>query len=283
MCVFWGTTYLGMRIAIETIPPATLMCARYLFSGGLMLAAAKITGAHLPRGRELWATAFYGALAIGLGTGSIAFAEKWVPSGLAALMIATSPFWLVGVEALMGGDPLHVPTIASMLVGAAGVALLLAPGGLTPLGPPGGPSLLAGFLLLQVGCVGWAFGSILQRRQRSRAHPFVSGAVQQLATGVVYIVPVLLQSQHAQWTARGVGATLYLAVFGGIIGYSAYVFAMDRLPVAIASVYTYINPLVAVLLGWVFYRERFVSQEAVAMGIIFLGVALVKRTSRPPH
>jgi drug/metabolite transporter (DMT)-like permease len=277
VCLFWGTTYLGIRIAVESLPPATLMCVRYLLSGTLMLAGARLRGARFPRGRELWLTAVYGATTIGLGTGSLAFAEQWLPSGLSALMITTSPFWLVGMEALMpGGEPLHAPTLGGMLVGVAGVIFLVSPGG-SAAAAVGGAGLLGGFLLLQFGAAGWATGSILQRRLNARAHPFVSGGVQQLATGVAYIVPALLQRQHTHWTVPGTAAMLYLTVFGGIVGYSSYVMAMKRLPVAVASIYTYINPIIAVALGWLFYREPFGVREAAATAIIFVGVALVRR------
>jgi len=278
VCILWGTTYLGIRIAVETIPPPTLMCVRYLLSGSLMLAGAKIKGATFPRGRQLWATSFYGLLTIGVGTGCLAFAEQWIPSGLSALMLGASPFWLVGVEALMPkGAPLHKPTIGAMLVGVVGLALLVWP---SLRESTSGGGILAGFLLLQIGSAGWALGSILQRHQVSRVHPFVSAAVQQVATGVAYLIPALAQVHRVHWTPRGVEATLYLAIFGGLVGYSAYVLMMERLPVAIASIYTYVNPLVAVLVGWLIYDEPFVRTEAVAMGIIFLGVALVRRAQK---
>jgi len=216
-------------------------------------------------------------MTIGVGTGLLAFVEQWAPSGLSALFVTTSPFWLAATEAIMpGGEPLHAPTICALLVGAGGVAVLVSGGdSLSVL--PGGPGLIGSFLLLQAGAAFWAMGSILQRRQTSPTHPFVSAAVQQLAAGVVYIAPALLQFHRANWTARAIGVTVYLAVFGGIIGYSSYVFAMNRLPVAVASLYTYVNPLVAVWLGWLFYREPFSLREAIGMAIIFVGVWLVKR------
>jgi drug/metabolite transporter (DMT)-like permease len=106
----------------------------------------------------------------------------------------------------------------------------------------------------------------------------VSGAVQQLAAGVAFLLPAMLVPEHpVRWSARGAGALMYLVVFGSIVGYSAYIYAMDKLPVAIVSIYTYVNPVVAVALGWLFYREPFGGREAVAMLVIFAGVALVKR------
>ena len=253
------------------------MCSRYLLSGGAMLAAVRLMGARLPKGRELWIAAACGVMVIGVGTGLLAFVEQWAPSGLSALWVTTSPFWLVGAEAaLPGGASLHVPTIAALLVGAVGVAVLVLCGDVSP-NRPGGPDLFVLFLLLQIGALFWALGSILQRRRTAAIHPFVTAAVQQLAVGIAYAAPAALEIRQAHWNSRAIAATLYLAVFGGIIGYSSYVFAMNRLPVAVASLYTYINPLVAVLLGWLFYREAFSPREAIGMAVIFAGVWLVKR------
>ena len=277
MCILWGTTYLGIRMALETFSPTELVCFRYLISGTLLLLIAWITGAHLPRGRELWATAGCGVIVLGIGNGALAFAEDWIPSGLAALFAATSPFWLVGIEAIAPrGERLHLPVVRGLLVGAAGVAFLVAPeiGNVSS-----NRAVLGAFVLLQIGCAAWAAGSIAQRKISARAHPFVSGAVQQIATGVVYTIPVILHPEPIRWSARGVGAIIYLMIFGTIVGYSAYVYAMDRLPVAIASIYTYVNPIIAVLLGWLVYREPFGPREAIAMGIIFIGIAIVKRAS----
>jgi drug/metabolite transporter (DMT)-like permease len=281
VCIFWGTTYLGIRIALESFAPETLVCLRYIISGSVMLIGARVSGAHIPRGRELWLTAFYGVITLGVGNGCLAFAEQWVPSGLAALFVATSPFWLVGVEALAPrGERLHLPAVWGMLVGAVGVAYLVSP---EITGFRANRAVLGAFLLLQFGCAGWAVGSIAQRKTAARAHPFISGAVQQLATGIVYSIPALIHRQPIHWSARGVGAVIYLMIFGSLIGYSAYVFVMDRLPVTIASIYTYVNPIVAVLLGWLVDHEAVGWREAIAMLTIFIGVFLVKRASVATH
>jgi drug/metabolite transporter (DMT)-like permease len=279
VCLFWGTTYLGIRVGLESFTPAMLMCLRYLVSGALMLIGARVAGAHFPRGRELWRTALYGALTIGMGTGSLALAEVWIPSGLAALIVSTQPFWMVGVEALTpGGERLHFSAIRGMLVGLAGVAFLIAPAAFAS--ATNSHALLKGFVTLQIGAAVWSVGSISQRRLATRAHPIVSGAVQQFATGLAFVIPALLQSRSAVWDAKGIGAVVYLAIFGGVIGYSAFIFSMDRLPVALVSIYTYVNPIIAVLLGWLFYSETFGWREVVAMLTIFAGVAMVKRSSR---
>ncbi len=277
VCLFWGTTYLGIRMALEWLHPLALMSLRYLISGAAMLAAAFVMKAHVPSGRELVYTALYGVIAIGVGTGSLAFAELWIPSGLAALFVTLSPFWMIGVEALIpGGERLHGPTILGMLVGLTGTLLLVAPSAAQQ--GWNGPMLRA-FLLLQFGSSGWALGSILQRRLATKAHPVVSAAVQQLATGIAFaLISFPLKKLPPQvWSWRGAGAILYLAVFGGMVGYSAYVYVLNQLPVSLVSLYNYINPIVAVCLGWVFYRERIGFREMGAMLVIFLGVALVKR------
>ena len=133
-----------------------------------------------------------------------------------------------------------------------------------------------------MGCAGWALGSLLQRQRyldhrTPRVHPFVSGAIQQLATGVAYAIPAAA-GPPVHWTGRGIAALLYLVIFGSIVGYSAYLLAISRLPVAIGSSYNYVNPVVAVALGWLFYREPFGLREALAVPIVFAGVAMVRRS-----
>ena len=278
VCFFWGTTYTAIRMALESMPVMFIVCSRFLISGGVMLLGAKLAGAHIPRGRELWLTSLYGIMVLACGNTALVMAEQWVPSGVAALFITTSPFWMVGMETLLpGGDRLHKPIILGMLVGFAGTAMLaLRDVGSHSTGASS--NYLLGFLVLQIGCVGWCSGAILQRRLKTEAHPVVSGAIQQLATGLVMIIPAVLVKEPAPvWTMRSTGALLYLAVFGSIVGYSAFIYAMDKLPVAVVSIYTYVNPVVAVILGWLLFSEQFGWREAVAMITIFFGVALVKR------
>jgi len=265
-------------MALESFPPLLLVAVRFILSGGIMLLAALLQGSYLPRGRELLTACASGVVVLGVGNSCLVYAETMIASGLAGLFITLSPFWLVGIEALLpGGERLHPPTILGMLVGFCGVALLIAPGMERCINR----NLLFGFLILQLGNASWSFGSIFQRRQAARAHPVLIGAVQQLAAGLAFLAPALLSPQQPiAWSTRGVLALLYLVTFGSIVGYSSYAYALDRLPVAIVSVYPYVNAVVAVTLGWWFYREPFGRLEAAAMAIIFAGVALVKYTTR---
>jgi len=146
----------------------------------------------------------------------------------------------------------------------------------------GAHNLLVGFLVLQIGMAGWSFGSIYQRRRPGKAHSIIAGGVHQLAAALATAPFAWLVPHHPiHWSTRGVTALLYLVFFGSLVGYSAYVYCMDKLPVAVVSIYPYVNTIVAVCLGWLFYRERFGMREALAMAIIFLSVGLVKRYSRP--
>lgn len=276
VCFFWGTTYLGIRMALEMWPPMTLVSLRFLLSGGILMAGALLLKAEIPRGRELALTALYGVVILGVGNGALVLAETWIPSGLAALIITVSPFWMVGLNAVLPPrEPLHPPTLLGMAIGLAGAVLLVGPGAMA--GGAAGAAMLKGALILQLGCVSWSLGSLLQKRLPTRSHPVVSGGVQQLAAGLAFIPASLLLPGEIHFSSRGLGALLYLVVFGSIVGYSSYIVALERLPVAVVSIYNYINPVVAVILGWVFYREPFGSREAAAMLVIFAGVALVKR------
>jgi len=281
ICFFWGTTYLGIRMALESFPPMVLVSARFILSGGVMLFGCLIANVQLPRGKELLATALNGVLILGIGNSCLTVAELWIPSGLAALIITTSPLWMVGIDAVLpGGDRLRPAAVAGILIGGGGAVLLMAP---RATGAELSSHLWGAFLLLQLANFAWSFGSIRQRRMPALAHPIVSGAIQQLAAGLACLPFALLTGgQPIIWQTRATLALLYLSVFGSIVGYSAYVYALDKLPVALVSLYTYVNPVVALLLGWLFYRETFGWLEASGMAVIFLGVAIVKRYSPAP-
>jgi drug/metabolite transporter (DMT)-like permease len=278
VCFLWGTTYLGIRMALETFPPFLLVSVRYIISGTLTLAFGLVKGMHIPRGRDLAVACFSGLLVLGIGNGALAVAETIIASGLAGLILTMQPFWFVGFEALLpGGERLHAPTVGAMLLGLAGACLLVLP----DLGPNAASHhRVTGMLVLGLGMAGWCFGSIYQRRKSGLAHPVIAGGVQQFAAGVALApLAALVPHDPIHWSTRGVGALLYLVIFGSLVGYSAYVYAMDRLPVAIVSIYPYINAVVAVTLGWLFYREPFGLREAFAMIVIFVAVGLVKQLS----
>ena len=277
ICFFWGTVYLAIRIAIEYFPPMILMGGRFFLAGVAILAVGAALKARMPTWREFAFTSLYGAITLGLGIGTLAFAMQWIPSGLAAMLTTTQPFWMVAVEALLpGGKWPNLPTLGGMLVGLIGTLILVTP---DVMQQGMGGAVFTSFLVLQLGCAGFALGSILERRHATTTHPVINGGVQELATGFVFLVPALLMHQQVVWNWRGLWAVLYLIVFGGIVGYSSFLYAMKHLPVSLVSIYTYVNPLVAVIVGSLLYAESFHALNFVAMVVVFAGVLIVKRYS----
>ncbi|MBM3761477.1 MAG: EamA family transporter [Acidobacteria bacterium] len=278
VCFFWGTTYLGIRVALEGLPPLILVASRFLLSGALILAFAFWRGWPMPKGPALWWPVLTGLITLGCGNYCLSLAETYIPSGLAALFITIGPFWMVGTEmAVPGGDRINPRAFLGMLVGLAGAAWLVGPDALSA-GFDG--NTVKGFLILQLSCFTWSLGSILQKRRPERTNPILVGAIQQFAVGVVVGLLCLIQGEwQVTLSPRVLGAVVYLALFGSILAYSAYLYALQNLPLAIVSIYTYVNPIVAVTLGWLFYREAFGLRELGAMLVIFLGVWLVKKLS----
>lgn len=275
VCILWGTTYLGIRIGLEGLPPFYLIGIRYVISGSILLVAARLGGLAIPRGRELWLTAICGVICIGVGNGFLALAETFIPSGLAALFYTTAPFWMVGIDALLpnGKRPLGM-TVIGLLVGLSGVIYLIYPAAIVE-GFQG--KTVVGFWLLQISAAGWVLGALLQKRVASKSMPFVSGAVQQVAAGLSMFVPAAItESLPPHLPLRTVYAITYLVIFGSIIGYSSFIYAVARLPVAVVSIYTFVNPIVAVFLGWLVFREPFGGRGLVAMIVVFSGIGLVR-------
>lgn len=278
VCFFWGTTYVGIRLALEGIPPLLLISSRFLLSGLLILAFAIWRKWPLPTGPALWWPAGTGLLTLGIGNYCLTLAETMIPSGLAALFITVAPFWMVGTEvAIPGGDRINPRAFFGMAIGFAGAVWLVGPEALSA-GLNG--ATVKGFLILQLSCLAWSLGSILQKRRPERTNPILVGAIQQLSVGVLVGILTLASGQwNVQLSPRVLGALLYLAVFGSIVGYSAYLYSVQHLPLAIVSIYTYVNPIVAVTLGYLIYGEAFGLRELGAMLVIFLGVWLVKKLS----
>lgn len=275
VCLLWGTTYLGIRIALESFPPLYLIAIRYVISGSILLAASAVGGATIPRGRELFQTALCGVVCIGVGNGFLAIAELYIPSGLAALFYTVTPFWMIGLDALLphGKRPVAI-TLGGLAIGLAGVAFLVFPSALRE-GLHGRE--VWGFFLIELSTAGWVLGSLLQKRVHAKAQPFVSGAVQQLAAGMAVFVPAgLFEKMPHTISTHSLLAITYLVVFGSLVGFTAFIYSMAKLPVAVTSLYTFVNPVVAMLLGGLLYREPFARREVVAMLIIFVGIAVVR-------
>ena len=277
VCLIWGTTYLGIRISLETMPPALMGGLRWLIAGGLLTAYLVLRGDPLPDRSRWKGIALMAFLLLGLGNGGVVVAEQWVPSGLAAVFVATSPFWMAAVESgLRDGERLTRGTAAGLVIGFAGIVVLVWPE--LALDNAGSRHFLLGVLALQVASFGWALGSAYSRRHARHDNVLGTTALQMLAGGLLMTFVGTVRGEWGDlwFTPRSGWALAYLATVGAIGGFVAYTYALRHLPVSFVSLYAYINPVIAVALGVVVLGEPFDRRIAVAAGLVFAGVAVVR-------
>jgi drug/metabolite transporter (DMT)-like permease len=276
--VFWGSTYLGIGIAVEQIPPGMMCAARFLIAGTIMLAYCALTGRRIRfSATQLWHLAAVGILLLMGGNLTLAYAERIVPTGLAALLIAVTPLWFLVLDSLLLGDH-HISQRGKigLAIGIAGVVVLIWPDLLHPNSL--GRRELWWSLALQLGSFSWAFGSVLSKKwQTAAADPFSAIAWQVIFAGIANLIFALLfeRSAHVTWTVRGVGAIFYLVVCGSWIGYTAYIWLLQHVPTSKVSTYAYVNPVVALFLGWLVLHERIDRYILIGSTIIVASVVLV--------
>lgn len=278
VCLVWGTTYLFIRIALETIPPLLLTGTRFTAAGLIMLLIARLRGEAIPRDfRTLAGLAFVGFLMVGVGNLAVVWAEQWVPSGLAALFVATAPFWMAIIEAFRsGGERLDLRGGIGMFIGFIGVAMLVTPGG--GMDATWSVAFLLGALAIQIGGACWQYGSAHAKYKLKHVPLLSSAALQMLFGGLIVSIVGLSIGEASRFvvTPRTLGALVYLTIFGSIIAYSAYVFALAHMRTTHTALYAYVNPVVAVFLGWLILDESLTWVSIVAMAVILAGVALVQ-------
>jgi drug/metabolite transporter (DMT)-like permease len=280
VCVVWGTTYLGIHLALESIPVAILAGLRWLIAGALLAAALPFLGQRLPAFRMWGSIAIIGFLMAVVGNGGVVWAQQYVASGLAAVVVAMVPFWSVIVEAwLPNGERVTARTVLGLVLGFLGIVVLVWP----ELTLDGGAGLgfVWGVVALQIACAGWALGTSYLKRNPTNGSPLGSLAVQMLLSGVMLlaIATATGEWQKLSFTPRSAGALAYLVVFGSIVGYTAYLYALKNLPVSTVSLYAYVNPVIAVLLGSAVLDEPFTPRIAIASLLVFAGIAVVKTAS----
>jgi len=281
VCLIWGTTYLGIRIALETVPPLLMAAIRWIVAGGLLIVVLRLRGERLPARREWPALTLLGILLLGFGNGGVVWAEQTVPSGLTAVLVATSPFWMVGIDAMMaGGERLTLRRSLGLIVGFSGIVMLVWPE--IQVGE-GGRAFLGGVIAAQIACVGWAIGSSYARN-RGRGHAkdenvLATAAFEMLFGGIVLLIVSLAMSETSRltFTPRSAGALIYLIFVGAIGGFSAYAYALKHLPVSTVSLYAYVNPIIAVVLGTLVLGEPFTVRVAFAAAVVLTGMMLVRQ------
>ncbi|MFB7100119.1 EamA family transporter [Streptomyces hydrogenans] len=278
--VVWGSTYLGIRIVVETVPPFLASGSRFIVAG--LLLAALVAWRHGPAAlkvdrRRLGSAALVGLLLILGGNGLVNLAETTVPSGLAALLIAVVPVWVVLLRTAAGERP-GLGAYGGVLIGLGGLAVLTLPGLSGDVG-------IGGVLLVVLAALLWAAGSVSSARLPMPANPFTASVYEMLAGGVGGIAVGLLRGEHhgfdpgavstGSWLALG-----YLVVFGSLIAFTAYAWLLQSAPVSLAATYAYVNPVVAVLLGVLILGEALTWPILLGGAIVVAAVCLIVSTER---
>lgn len=275
---FWGSTYLGIDIAVEQIPPALMCGIRFLVAGVFMLAFCALRGRRIYYSAvQMGRMAVVGVLLLMGGNLTLSYAEKHVASGLAALIIAVTPLWFLILDSvLLGHHHIAIRGKIGLGLGVAGLVVLLWPD-LVATSRLERVQLWASISLLG-GSFSWALGSVLAKKWKAAdVDPFSATAWQMIAAGIANFLAAfaLRDLSRVVWTARGVGAMLYLVVFGSWVGYTAYIWLLNHVPTSKVSTYAYVNPVVAVFLGWLILHERVGAYILAGSAVVVASVALV--------
>jgi drug/metabolite transporter (DMT)-like permease len=282
--VLWGSTYLFIRYAIDTIPPFVLGATRFVVSGAVLYALARWRGAPKPTAHELRLAALTGVLMLGFGNGGVMWAEKSIPSGIVALIVSSVPIWVVLIDWLrpQGNRPRR-SMLAGLALGFIGMVILIGPRAIVGQGHV--DEVAAGVLL--VGSVSWSFGTLITRWSTRPGSPLVFAALQMLAAAAAMFVGSLVMGEWSGLTlsavsGRSMFSLVYLVIFGSIIGYTAYVYLLGVVSAAKASTYAYVNPVIAVVLGWAFANEPLGWRTVIAASVILGGVAIITSSQGKP-
>jgi drug/metabolite transporter (DMT)-like permease len=275
--VIWGSTYLAIRYAVETIPPFVMGGARFLVSGTILYLWSRYRGAPRPT-RIHWRNAIVagGFLLVG-GNGAVVWAEQFVPSGLTALLVSILPFWLVIIEWVR--PPRRRPSgavLVGLVLGFVGIIVLVGPSGVS------GQSNVAplGAVVLILGSLSWAIGSFWSRDAQLPESGLLTTGMEMLGGGALMLIVGALSGEfahvdvHAISKASAIGL-LYLVTFGSLLGFTSYIWLLDKVSPARLGTYAYVNPLVAVMLGWAIAGERLSIRTGVAAAIVICAVALI--------
>ncbi len=281
--VVWGSTYLAIHFAIESLPPMLMASVRFLVAGSLLYVWMRLRGAPPPT-RLHWRTGLIvgGFLLLG-GNGAVVWAEQSVPSGIAALFVAVLPLWMVLIGWAQGGPRPTGRVILGIALGLFGVAVLVGPDAFSG----GGRVDPVGGLVLILGSLSWALGSMYSRGAPQPTAPALGSATQMLAGGALLLVAAFIRGEPATFdptmvTTASLFALLYLVIAGSLIGFSAYLWLLRVEPPARVATYAFVNPVVAVFLGWALAGEPLTLSTVIAASIIVASVALVVRGQPAP-
>ncbi len=278
VCLVWGTTYLAITVALETIPVLLVAGLRWMAAGLLLSGLMLASGRGLP-GPRLWGPlALLGFLMNIVGNGFVVYAQQFVPSGLTAVLIATTPFWSALIERLLpNGERFSTRSLAGLTLGFAGIVVLVWPEMTN--GGAGGRQFIIGVIAIQLACVGWVIGTSYAKRHELGDNPFQSAALQMVFSGAMLLTAATARGDWAElhFTTRTVLAMAYLSIAGSLVAYSAYIYAIQHLPLQLVSLYAYINPMIAVALGTLLLSEPLSARIIVAAILVLAGTWIVGR------
>ncbi len=273
--IVWGSTYLAIRYAVATIPPFLMGGARFLVSGAMLFAWTRLRGAERPTMREWRDAVIAGVLMLCAGNGAVSWAETQLPSGLAALIVAVVPLWMVLLDWLRprGTRPGNA-TIAGVFVGLAGLVILIGPLDSSE------PVDLTAALILVAGAFAWAAGSVYNRYASRPKSSAMATGMQMLGGGAAMVLSAGLSGETrgfsvAQVSGQSLLGWAYLVTFGSLVGFTAYVYLLKAVSPAKASTYAYVNPVVAVLLGWAVAHEPITKSMVAGAAVILGAVAMI--------
>jgi drug/metabolite transporter (DMT)-like permease len=282
--VVWGSTYLAIRYAIETLPPFLMAGTRFFIAGAILFGLAGLNGERLRTSLPQWPKAFaIGGLLLLCGNGGVTWAEKYIATGLAALLVATEPLWVVMLNWMLSRRRPSSKVLLGILIGLAGVGLLVSDG-LSRVEASSGFSLAASGVVL-VAAFAWAAGSVYANHRPIKGSTSMGAGMQMMAGGSLLLLFGVvagdlprLSTMNASWLS--IGAFFYLLVFGSLVGFTAYSWLLKNVTPARAATYAYVNPVVAVLLGWFLASEPLTSRMMIAAGVIIGSVVLITTFGR---
>jgi len=285
--IIWGSTYLGIRLAIETLPPFLMAATRFMTAGAILFAWAAFNGEKLRPALAQWPRAFIiGGLLLLCGNGGVTWAEKYIASSLAALLVATEPLWVVILNWGLTHRRPNGKVLLGVMIGLAGVTLLVSDGlGQGSHGSQGSRLSLIGAGVVVLAGFAWAAGSVYSSRRPIKAMTSMASGMQMLAGGSLLMLLALvagdfkrLNLDNASWVS--IGAFAYLMLFGSLVGFTAYSWLLNKVSTASAATYAYVNPVVAVLLGWLIANEPLTPKMMLAAAIIVGSVVLITTFGR---
>jgi len=278
VCIIWGTTYLAIRVALETVPVLLVAGLRWMTAGVLLCGILLAMGRRLPPLRMWGPLILLGVLMNIMGNGFVVFAQQYVASGLTAVMIATTPFWSALLERMLpSGERFSTRALIGLAIGFSGIVILVWPE--MSQGGASGRAFVGGVIAIQLACIGWVIGTSYARRHELGNDPFPSTALQMVFSGVMLLSAATVRGDWAElsFTPRTLAAMAYLAIAGSLVAYSAYIYAIQHLRLSLVSLYAYINPVIAVALGTVLLGEPLSSRILLAALLVLAGTWIVGR------